>query len=151
MSLPNRFQPICQIPTLLSSSRSIFSIQPMSWAESVTVTLATHISQVSVLLKRAQHVWFENDYYHPYDFALNFNALRKSNEMDFFLSVYPQARFSWKPPSDRVPANETSDKEAEHDDDSTSTYRCCFIQSCYYEFIQARILTMLPRASISLI
>ncbi len=90
----------------------------MLWDDSVTVDLATHMSQVLILLKRAEGVWYEHDYYHPYNFALNFNALRKSSKKNLFYSVYPQARISWQLPSDSVP-DEKLDKTDKSLDDGT--------------------------------
>ncbi len=96
------------------------------WLKSFKTILGIHMAQMLVLLRKAKEVWLEHDYYHPYDFALNFNALRRSTGMKRFFSVYPQARLSWQILSDR--SSDAVEPES-NDDDGNGTFNLPLVQS----------------------
>lgn len=89
-------------------------LRAASWARSVSITLKTHVVDLCNLLHLAFMQRYEHPWYNGYDYGLNFNSLRTSTK-DIRFSVYPQAKFIWVKPSDRIPDDEPEEDEAPDD------------------------------------
>lgn len=84
-----------RIPMATGKKKSQQPKRPSYWASKIVVTLTTHMALLLVLLRQAAtDIDFEHDWYHPYDWTLNFNACRWSGALKgkYEFSVYPQAR-----------------------------------------------------------
>ncbi len=71
--------------------------KPQSWAKhGATISVGSHIDHVFHLIEAALDSQYEHGWYQLYDWALNFNALRRGKD-DYRLSVYPQAKLVLDP------------------------------------------------------
>ncbi|THH01946.1 hypothetical protein EW026_g846 [Hermanssonia centrifuga] len=68
----------------------------LTWAQRGAISVRSHIDHVFYLIQEALDVKFEHGWYQLYDWALNFNALRRGSD-ECRLSVYPQAKLVFDP------------------------------------------------------